>query len=109
MLVIGWVPYQRSHAFDDVWTPLFDTALGIVIPFHIHVSVYCPLPESQIIWHRSHELFDAIPVFEASEIQTSLFLVQHFVKVRLHALLRVPTRNMIALFTHFKLIVVIVL
>jgi hypothetical protein len=35
MLGVGWLPYQPSHAFDDVSTPAFDRALVIVIPSHI--------------------------------------------------------------------------
>jgi len=39
MLSVGWVPHQPSHALDDVSTPGFDRALGIVIPSHIVESV----------------------------------------------------------------------
>jgi len=35
MLGVRWLPHQPSHAFDDVSTPVFDSALVIVIPFHI--------------------------------------------------------------------------
>jgi len=35
MLGIGWLPHQPSHAFDRVSTPVFDSALMIVIPSHI--------------------------------------------------------------------------
>ena len=39
MLSIGWLPHQPSHASDDVSTPVFDTALLIVLPSHILESV----------------------------------------------------------------------
>ena len=39
MLSVSWVPQQPCHAFDDVSTPVFDTALVIVILFHILDSV----------------------------------------------------------------------
>jgi len=39
MLSIGSLPHQPSPAFDDVSTPLFDRALGIVISSHILESV----------------------------------------------------------------------
>jgi hypothetical protein len=38
MLGVGWLPHQRSHAFDDVLTPQFDMALVVVIPSHILAS-----------------------------------------------------------------------
>jgi hypothetical protein len=39
MVSIGWLPRQPYHAFDDVSTPVFDSALAIVIPSHILESV----------------------------------------------------------------------
>jgi hypothetical protein len=39
MLGAHWLPHQPSHAFDDVSTPVFDSALVIVIPSHILDSV----------------------------------------------------------------------
>jgi hypothetical protein len=39
MLGVGWLPHQPSHAFDDVLTPEFDSALMIFIPSHIRESV----------------------------------------------------------------------
>jgi len=36
---VGWLLHQRSHAFDDILTPVFDRALVIVIPSHILESV----------------------------------------------------------------------
>jgi hypothetical protein len=39
MLGIGSLPHQPSHAFDDVSTALFDTALVIVIASHILKSL----------------------------------------------------------------------
>jgi len=35
MLSIGCLPYQPSHAFDDISTAVFDRALVIIIPCHI--------------------------------------------------------------------------
>ena len=35
MLSVGWLPYQLSHALDNVLTSVFDRALVIDIPFHI--------------------------------------------------------------------------
>jgi hypothetical protein len=35
LLGIGWLPYQPSHSFDNISTPLFDRVLVIVIPSHI--------------------------------------------------------------------------
>jgi len=39
MLGVCWLLHQPSHAFDDVSTPVFVTALVVVIPFHILGSV----------------------------------------------------------------------
>jgi len=39
ILGIGWLTHQPSHASDDVFTPVFDRALVIVIPSHILESV----------------------------------------------------------------------
>ena len=39
MLGVGWLPYQPSHAFDDVSMAAFDRALVIIIPSHILESV----------------------------------------------------------------------
>jgi hypothetical protein len=109
MLGICWLPHQPSHAFDDVSTPVFDRALVIAIPSHILQSVYFPLPKSQIIWHASHELLDAIPVFEVWETQSGDFFLQHIVIVRLHALLLDPILDIFVLFTSRKQVVGIVL
>jgi hypothetical protein len=35
----GWLPYQPSHDFDDVWTHVFDRVLVIFIPSHLLGSV----------------------------------------------------------------------
>ena len=99
MLGVGWLPHQPSHAFDDVSTPVFDRALVIVIPSHILESVQFPLPKSLVVWHASHKLLDANPVFEAWEMQSCVFFVQHVAIVRLHALLLDPTLD---IFVHFK-------
>ena len=109
MLGIHWLLHQRSHAFDDVSTPVFDRALVIVILFHILKSVWFALPASQIVWHASHELLDTISVFEAWETQSSVFLLQHVVIVRLHAHLVVPTQDIFLHFTRRKRVVGIVL
>jgi hypothetical protein len=88
MLTIRWLPLELSHACDDVSTAVFDRTLVIANPFHILESVQFQLPVSLIIWHASHELLDAIPIFQASATQSYLFLFQHIVIVSLHALLR---------------------
>jgi len=36
---VVWLPHQPSHGFDDLSTPVFDTASGIVIPFNILESM----------------------------------------------------------------------
>jgi hypothetical protein len=109
MLCVGWLPHQPSHAFDDVSTPVFDRALVIIIPSHVLESVSFPLLASLIIWHGSHELLDALPVFEAWETQSGVFFLQHVVIVRLHALLLDPTLDIFVLFALRKRIVGIVL
>src|SRR5882757_9962233 len=109
MLSLGWLPHQPSYAFDDVWTPVFDRPLVICIPSHILEGVKFPLSESLILWHASHELLDAIPVFEAWETQRGVFFLQHVVIVRLHALLLDPTLDIFVLFTRRKRVVGIVL
>jgi hypothetical protein len=40
MFCVGWLQHQPSYGFDDVWTPLIDRVLVIVIPSHILESVY---------------------------------------------------------------------
>jgi hypothetical protein len=35
MLRVGWLPQQPSQAIDDIWTPVFDKALVIVMLSHI--------------------------------------------------------------------------
>jgi hypothetical protein len=102
MLSICWLQQQPCHAFDDVSTAVFERVLVIAIPIHILESVYFPLPESQIIWHGSHERLDAISVFEVCETQRSVFFLQHLVIVRLHALLLDPTVDIFVLFTRHK-------
>jgi hypothetical protein len=54
-------------------------------------------------------LLDAIPLFEASDMQSGVFFPQHIVIVRLHALLLDPTLGIFVLFTRHKRIVAIVL
>jgi hypothetical protein len=105
LLRVGWLPHQPSHAFDNVWTPVFDRPWVIVIPSHMFESVYFALPESLIIWHGSHELLVAIPIFEAWETQSGVFFLQHVVIVHLHALLLHPTLDIFVLFTRRKRVV----
>jgi hypothetical protein len=50
------------------------------------------------MWHASHELLDAIPVFEAWDMQIGVFFLPNIVIVRLHALLLHPTLDLIGLF-----------
>jgi len=109
MLGVGWLPNQPSHGLDTVSTPAFDRPLVIVIPSHILEGVKFPLPESLIIWHASHELLEAIPIFEAWETQSGVFFLQYVAIVRLHTLLLDPTLDMFVLFTRCKLVVGIVL
>ena len=108
MLGVGWLPHQPSHAFDDVSTTVFDRALVVVIPSHILEGVQFPLPESLMIWNASHELLDAIPAFEAWEMQSSVFHLQHVVIVRLHALPPDRTLDIFVLFTRRRGVVGIV-
>jgi len=105
----GWLPRQPSHAFDDVSTPVFDRALVIVIPSPIFKSVLFPLSKSLIIWHSSHEVLDAISVFEAWETQSGVFFLQHVVIVSLHAFLLDPTLDIFVHLTCRKRVVGIVL
>ena len=109
MLVVRWLPPQQSHAFNDVSTLVFDLALVIVIPFHFLECVQFPLPESQIIWHASHEILDAIPVVGAWTTQSRVSFLQHVVIVRLHALILDPTLDILLLFTRRKWVVGMVL
>jgi len=108
-LGVGWLPHQPSHGIDDVPTPVVDWALVIVIPSHILGSVQFLLPESLIIGHASHELLDAIPVFEAWATQSGVSFLQHIVIVRLHALLLDPTLDIVVLFMCGKHVVGIVM
>jgi hypothetical protein len=101
MLGKCWLPHQPSHAVDDVSTPVFDRALVTLIPFYIL--------ESQIISHVSHDLLYAIPVVDAWETLSCVFLLRHFVIVRIHALLRDLTLDIFVLFTRCKRIPGIVL
>jgi hypothetical protein len=39
MLSVGWPPHQPFHAFGEVWTPVCDKLVVIVIPSHILESV----------------------------------------------------------------------
>ena len=57
----------------------------------------------------SHEEVDAIPVFEAGEMQSGVCTVQHVVIVCLHALLLDPTLDIFVLFTQRTMVVGFVL
>jgi len=109
MLGIDWLPHQASHAFDDLSTPVFDSALVIVMPSHILENVQLPHPKSQIIWHARHELLEAIPVFEASEMQSGVFFIQHLFILPLYAYLLDPTLDMIVLYMGCKRVVGVIL
>jgi hypothetical protein len=99
MLGVCWLQHQPSLAFDNVSNPVFHRALVNVIPCHILEIVTFPIPESQIIRHVSQELLDAIAVFEVSERQSCVFLLQQVVSVRPHALFLDPTLDIFVLFT----------
>jgi len=71
----------------------------IVIPSHILQRELFPLTESLIIWHASHEILDALPIVEAWQTQSSVFLLQHVVTVPLHTLHLDPTLDVFVLFT----------
>ena len=77
----------------------------IDIPSHILESMWFPLPESVNIWHASHELLDAIPVFAAWETQRSVFFLQHIVIVPLHTFPLDPTLDIFVLFPCRKRVV----
>jgi hypothetical protein len=76
-----------------------------IIVLGIVISV---LPISSTIWYASHELLDAIPIFEAWETQSDVFFLLHVVIVRLHALLVDTTLDIFILFTRHEWIVGIV-
>jgi len=76
MLEVDWLLHQPYHAFDNVLTPVFDWELVIFIPSHILKIVLFPLPKRLIIWPASHELRDAIYIFEAWETQSCVFFLQ---------------------------------
>jgi hypothetical protein len=59
--------------------------------------------------HASHELLDAIAIFDAWETQSSVFFLQHVVKVHFHVLLLDPTLDIFVVFTHRKRVVGIIL
>ena len=62
-----------------------------------------------IIWHGSHDLLNAISVFEAWEMRSGVSFLQPVVIVRLDAFLLDPTLDIFVLFTRRKRIVGIVL
>jgi hypothetical protein len=105
MLGVGWQPYQPSHAFEDILTPVFVRALVIVIPCHIPETVYFPFPESLIIMHASNQLLDASPSSEAWEMHRTVFVFQHFLNVNLLAHRCTPTHDRFLLFTRHKQVV----
>ena len=67
ILGVGWLPHQQSDSVHDVSTPIFDTALVIIIECHIIESVRFPLHESQKICHASHALLDAILILNLGQ------------------------------------------
>jgi len=105
MLGVHWLPHQPSYAFDDALAQVFDRALVIVIAFHILESVWFSLSKSQIISHASHELLDAIAIFEPGETQSGVFFLQPIVLVRLHAHLLDPTQHIFVQFTRHNRVV----
>jgi len=109
ILIVGCLPHQPSPSCEDVSTPEFDRALVIVIPSHIFESVWFPDPESLIIWLGSHELLAAMDGFEAWEMQSSVFFLQHIFIVRLPTLSLDPTLDIFVLFMCHKRVVGIVL
>jgi hypothetical protein len=109
MLGVHWIVYQLSHAVHHVWTPVFDRALVIINPSYILENVEFHLPDCQITCDACHILQDAISVFEAWEMQSSVFFIQHVVIVRLDALLLDPTQDIFVLCTGRKQVVGIVL
>jgi hypothetical protein len=64
---------------------------------------------SLIICHASHELLDAMPVFEAWEMKSGVLFLQHVVIVHLQAHLLDPTLHIFVLFRRCKWIVGITL
>jgi hypothetical protein len=62
-----------------------------------------------ILWHASHELVHATPVWEAWVTQRGVFFLQHVGIVHLHTLLHDPTLDIFLLFTRRKWVVGIVL
>jgi len=62
-----------------------------------------------MIWHSSHEVLNAIPVFEAWKTQSCVFFFQHVVIICLHTLLPDPTLDIFVLITRRKWVVGIVL
>jgi hypothetical protein len=108
VLSVGCMPHQPFHAVDDVSTPECNWALVIPIASDINKRILFPHPESLIISYASHELLEAISVFEASETQSGDSFLQPFTIECLHALLLDPTLDIFILFTHRKWIVGIV-
>ena len=105
MFCVGWLPYKPSHAIDDVSHPVFDSALVIVIPFHIQESVQFPLPKCLIICQASRDLLDVIPVFDAWELQRGVALLQQIGIVHHPADLPYPTLDILVLFMNRKQVV----
>jgi len=101
-LGVAWLPHQPSHAVDAVSTPVLDRPWVIVNASHILESVLFPLRESLIVCHASHELLDAISVFEAWETHSGGFFLQHVVIVRLHTLLLDPTLDIFVISMRHK-------
>lgn len=105
MLDVGCLPHQPSHACNDVSTAELDRALVTVIPSYIVESVKFLLSESHTNWHASHEVLDAIPIFEAWETYTGVFFHQQVVIVRLHTCLSDSTPVIVELLTDCEQVV----
>jgi len=62
-----------------------------------------------MVWHVSHKLMHTISIFEAWEMPSGVFFLQHAVIVHLDNLLLDPSLDIFVLFMHRKLAVGIVL
>jgi hypothetical protein len=102
ILSVCWLPHQLSHAWDDVSTVVFDTALVIVNLFHILESVNFQLAKCHIIRSASQELPDANCLFDAWETQSGVIFISHMIVVRLHAVRDHPMLHILVLFTRLK-------
>jgi hypothetical protein len=93
MLRVGYFPDPPAHEFHDVSTPACDSVVVMVIPSRILDSVQCPLCDTLIFWYDSRLPLDSICIFEALDMQCSVFDLHHGVIVRLHTHLLPPTQD----------------